>query len=299
MKKRLLAVLLIGILAVSGAVMMTSCGGSGNGSEGEGGSDSAEKFTIAIPNDTTNEARALMLLQDNGYIKLKDGVDITATARDVEAPDNIEFKEVEAAQLPNTLQDVDFAVINSNYAIDADLNPVNDSLIIEGSASKYANILSVKEGNEKEPKIKALVAALESQKVQDFINEKYQGSVVSTVDEPTDGFDADVDYDALKGETVSVACSPAPHAEILKVAQEILAEKDIKLDIKEFTDYVQPNNVVESGELDANYFQHVPYMDDFNEENGTHIVSAAAIHCEPMGLYAGKQSSLDVLQKVE
>lgn len=295
MKKRLLTVLLIGVLAVSGAVMMTSCGGSGS----NGGSESAEKFTIAIPNDTTNEARALLLLQDNGYIKLKDGVDITATARDVEAPDNIEFKEVEAAQLPNTLQDVDFAVINSNYAIDAGLNPVNDSLIIEGSASKYANILSVKEGNEEEPKIKALVAALESQKVQDFINEKYKGSVVSTVDNPTDGFDADVDYDALKGETVSVACSPAPHAEILKVAQEILAEKDIKLDIKEFTDYVQPNNVVESGEIDANYFQHVPYMDDFNKENGTHIVSASAIHCEPMGLYAGKQTSLDVLQKVE
>ena len=296
MKKRLLAVLLIGILAVSGAVMMTSCGGSG--SKDEGGSK-AEKFTIAIPNDTTNEARALMLLADNGYIKLKDGVDITATARDVEAPDNIEFKEVEAAQLPNTLQDVDFAVINSNYAIDADLNPVEDSLIIEGSASKYANILSVKEGNENEPKIKALVAALESQQVKDYINEKYAGAVVSTVDEPTDGFDASVDYDSLKGETVSVACSPAPHAEILKVAQEILSEKDIKLDIKEFTDYVQPNNVVESGEIDANYFQHVPYMDDFNAENGTHIISASAIHCEPIGLYAGKQTSLDVLQKVE
>ena len=298
MKKRFLTVLMIGLLVVSSAFVMTACGGSGSDSS-DGGSESAETITIGIPNDTTNEARALMLLQDNGYIKLKDGVDITATARDVEAPDNIEFKEVEAAQLPNTLQDVDFAIINSNYAIDAGLNPVNDSLIIEGSASKYANILSVKEGNENEPKIKALVAALESQQVKDFIEEKYQGSVVSTVDEPTDGFDASLDYDSLKGETVSVACSPAPHAEILKVAQEILAEKDIKLDIKEFTDYVQPNNVVESGELDANYFQHVPYMDDFNAENGTHIVSAAAIHCEPMGLYAGKKDSLDVLQKVE
>ena len=296
MKKRLLSVLLIAVLAVSCMALTTACRKSG-GSEGE--TQSAGKITIAIPNDTTNEARALMLLQDNGYIKLKDGVDITATKLDVEAPDNIDFKEVEAAQLPNMLKDVDFAIINSNYAIEADLNPVNDSLIIEGSASKYANILSVKEGNEDEPKIKALVAALESQKVQDFINEKYQGSVVSTVDEPTDGFDASVDYDALKGETVSVACSPSPHAEILKVAAEILAEKEIELDIKEFTDYVQPNNVVESGEIDANYFQHVPYMDDFNAENGTHIVSAAAIHCEPMGLYAGKQETLDALQKLD
>ncbi len=294
--KRLLTVLLIAVLAVSAAAMMSACGAKGGE---EGGEEKAEKVTIAIPNDTTNEARALMLLADNGYITLKEGVDITATPRDVEAPDNIEFKEVEAAQLPNTLQDVDFAVINSNYAIDADLNPVEDSLIIEGSASKYANILSVKEGNEEEPKIKALVAALESQQVKEFIDNEYKGSVVSTVDNPTDGFDPDVDYAALKGEKVSVACSPAPHAEILKVAQEILKEKDITLDIKEFTDYVQPNNVVESGELDANYFQHVPYMDDFNKENGTHIVSASAIHCEPMGLYAGKKDSLDVLQKVK
>ena len=294
--KRLLTVLLIAVLAVSAAVMMSACGAKGGE---EGGEEKAEKVTIAIPNDTTNEARALMLLADNGYITLKEGVDITATPRDVEAPDNIEFKEVEAAQLPNTLQDVDFAIINSNYAIDADLNPVEDSLIIEGSASKYANILSVKEGNEDEPKIKALVAALESQQVKEFIENEYKGSVVSTVDNPTDGFDPDVDYAALKGEKVSVACSPAPHAEILKVAQKILKEKDITLDIKEFTDYVQPNNVVESGELDANYFQHVPYMDDFNAENGTHIVSASAIHCEPMGLYAGKKDSLDILQKVK
>ena len=292
--KRLLTVLLIGILAVSAAVMVTSCG-----SKGSEGGEKAEKVTIAIPNDTTNEARALLLLEANGYITLKEGVDITATPRDVEAPDNIEFKEVEAAQLPNTLQDVDFAIINSNYAIDADLNPVEDSLIIEGSASKYANILSVKEGNENEPKIKALVAALQSQQVKDYIDEKYKGSVVSTVDEPTDGFDPDVDYDAIKGEKVSVACSPAPHAEILKIAKDILAEKDITLEIKEFTDYVQPNNVVESGELDANYFQHVPYMDDFNAENGTHIVSACPVHCEPMGLYAGKKDSLDVLEKIK
>ena len=85
------------------------------------------------------------------------------------------------------------------------------------------------------------------------------------------------------------------HAEILAVAKDILAAKDITLEIKEFTDYVQPNNVVESGEIDANYFQHVPYLDDFNAENGTHIVSVAAIHVEPLGIYGGKQSSLDAI----
>ena len=96
---------------------------------------------------------------------------------------------------------------------------------------------------------------------------------------------------------ITVAASPTPHAEILAIARDILAEKDITLDIKEFTDYVQPNNVVESGEIDANYFQHVPYLDDFNAENGTHIVSVSVIHVEPMGLYGGKQTSLDALNK--
>ena len=261
------------------------------------GCGSSKNIQIAVPNDTTNEARALLLLADNGYIKLKDGAGITATVNDiVENPLNIEFKEVEAAQLPNVLKDVDYAVINSNYAIPADLNPVEDSLLIEGSSSAYGNILAVKEGNEETGKTKALIAAVESQKVVDFINEKYDGAVVPLIDNPTDGFDSTVDYGALAGETITVAATPSPHAEILEVAKEILAEKNITLDIKEFTDYVQPNNVVDSGEVDANYFQHLPYLEDFNTQNGTHVVSVAVIHVEPMGLYGGKQSSLDALK---
>ena len=258
----------------------------------------ADGAQISIPNDGTNEARALLLLQEKGYIKLKDGVGITATINDIaENPKNIEFKEIEAAQLPNTLKDVDYAIINSNYAIEAKLNPVKDSLIIEGSASAYGNILAVKQGNENAPKIKALKAALESKQVADYINNKYNGSVVSVVENPGDGYDSSVDYNALKGTTITVAASPAPHKEILDVAKEILAAKGVTLDIKEFTDYVQPNNVVENGEIDANYFQHTPYLDDFNRENGTHIVSTAVIHVEPMGLYGGKQTTLDALNK--
>ncbi len=272
------------ILGMTAAASLTACGGKG--------------ITIAVPNDTTNEARALLLLEEQGYIKLKEGAGITATISDIaENPGEITFKEVEAAQLPNVLQDVDYAVINSNFAIDADLNPMEDALVIEGSSSAYSNILAVKEGNEETDKIKALKAALMSQQVADFITEEYEGAVVSTVDAPTDGFDPDVDYDALAGTTVTVAASPTPHAEILKVAKEILAEKNITLDIKEFTDYVLPNNVVESGEVDANYFQHKPYLDDFNAENGTHVVSVAAIHVEPIGLYGGKQTSLDAIAK--
>ena len=262
------------------------------------GCGSSKNIQIAVPNDTTNEARALLLLADNGYIKLKDGAGITATVNDiVENPLNIEFKEVEAAQLPNVLKDVDYAVINSNYAIPADLNPVEDSLLIEGSSSAYGNILAVKEGNEETGKTKALIAAVESQKVVDFINEKYDGAVVPLIDNPTDGFDSTIDYGALAGETITVAATPSPHAEILEVAKEILAEKNITLDIKEFTDYVQPNNVVDSGEVDANYFQHLPYLEDFNAQNGTHVVSVAVIHVEPMGLYGGKQTTLDALKK--
>ena len=259
---------------------------------------SKKEFTVAVPNDTTNEARALLLLQANGLLKLKDGAGITATIQDIaENPYNIKFQEVEAAQIPNILKDVDYAVINSNYALDAGINPVKQSLVIEGSYSAYANILAVKQGNENEPKIKALIAALSSQKVADFITQKYDGAVISVVEKPGDGFDASVDYAALNGTKISVAASPSPHAEILQIAKEILAEKGITLDIQEFNDYVVPNNVVEDGTLDANYFQHVPYLDDFNAQNKTHIVSVFAVHVEPMGLYGGKQTSFDALKK--
>lgn len=280
--KKIVSVFIAALLSLS---VFTACGNSGS-------------ITIAVPNDTTNEARALLLLEENGWITLKDGVGITATVADIaENPHNIQFKEVEAAQLPNVLQDVDYAVINSNYAIEAKLNPVSDSLVVEGSSSAYGNILAVKEGNQNNDLIKALKAALESKKVADFIADKYKGAVVSVVENPGDGYDSTVNYDALAGKTVSVAASPTPHAEILAIAKDILAAKNIKLDIKEFTDYVQPNNVVESGEIDANYFQHKPYLDDFNAENKTHIVSIGAIHVEPMGLYGGKQSNLDALKK--
>lgn len=280
--KKILSVISVTLIAV---LLLASCGSKGG-------------ITVAVPNDTTNEARALLLLEKNGYLKLKDGTGITATIRDIEDnPYNINFKEVEAAQLPTVLKDVDYAVINSNYAIQADLNPVSDSLLIEDSSSEYGNIVAVKEGTENTDKIKALKAALESKDVKDFITKEYNGAVVSTVDNPGDGYDSSVDYAALDGQTITVAASPTPHAEILKIAKDILAKKNVTLDVKEFTDYVQPNNVVESGEIDANYFQHLPYLDDFNKENGTHLVSIGAIHVEPIGLYGGKQTSLDALKK--
>ena len=285
--KKILSLALVLVMVLG----LAACGSKSDDSDG------ATTIQIAVPNDTTNEARALLLLQDNGIIKLADGAGITATILDiVENPKNIEFSEVEAAQLPNLLPDVDYAVINSNYAISAGLNPTKDALALEGSSSAYANILAVKEGNENEPLVKALIAALSSKQVADYITEKYDGSVVSVVENPGDGYDADLDYAALAGQTISVAASPAPHAEILAVAKEILAAKDITLDIQEYSDYVIPNNVVEDGTVLANYFQHTPYLDDFNAENGTHIVSVLSVHVEPLGLYGGKQSTLDALK---
>ncbi len=258
----------------------------------------AKGITIAVPNDPTNEGRALLLLEANGIIKLDPNAGITATAKNVvENPLNITFKEVEAAMLPNVKADVDYAIINNNYALDAGLNPVTDSLLIESAESPYANVLCVKEGNETTDLCKALVAALNSQKVADYITATYAGAAVSVVAAPTDGFDATVDYAALDGATVTVAASPTPHAQILAVAAEILKEKNITLKVIEFTDYVQPNMVVESGEVFANYFAHIPYQENFNAENGTHIYVAAPIHVEPMGLYGGQQTDLKLLGK--
>ncbi len=280
-------------LAIVLAFSLAACSKSG---DGDSAGDSASVIKIAVPNDTTNEARALLLLQEAGIIKLKDGAGITATKNDIaENPYNVEIVEAEAAAIPQLLPDVDYAVINSNYAINAGLNPVKDSLFKEGSSSAYSNILAVKEGNENTDAVKALKAALESKQVAEFIEEKYEGSVVSVVDSLTDGYDSSVDYAALAGTTISVAASVTPHAEILEIAKEILAAKDITLDIQTYSDYVVPNNVVEDGTVLANYFQHTPYLDDFNAENGTHIVSVAAIHVEPMGLYGGTQTTLDAV----
>lgn len=144
----------------------------------------ADGAQIAVPNDTTNEARALQLLAAQGIITLKEGAGLTATKNDIaENPHNVEIVEMEAAQLPRTLEDVDFAVINGNYAAEAGFSSASDALAIEDAASEaaqtYANVLVVKEGSEDDPAIQALVAALQSQEVKDFIDETYGGAVVA------------------------------------------------------------------------------------------------------------------------
>ena len=134
--------------------------------------------SIAIPNDPSNGGRSLLLLQSKGLLTLRSGVGLTATPRDIVGnPKNFRFQELEAAQLPRSLQDVDAATINGNYALEAGFNPIKDSLIIEGADSPYVNIIVVQKGKENDPRIAALRRALLSPKVKDFIEKNYDGGV--------------------------------------------------------------------------------------------------------------------------
>ena len=142
--------------------------------------DLPDGASVAVPNDATNEGRALLLLEAQGLIKLADSSNLAATPKDIaENPKNLTFTEVEAAQLPSILSEVDIAVINSNYALGAGLNPTTDALAVESADSPYVNVLVCKEGNENNEAIQALAAALASDTVKNFIAEKYEGAVLA------------------------------------------------------------------------------------------------------------------------
>ena len=254
----------------------------------------AKEITISLPNDATNEGRALLLLQAQGLIKLKADAGITATVADIEENKlGLKFNEVEAAMVPNVLADSDYAVINGNYALAAGLDK---ALLYENSESPYVNVVCVNEANKDSDLAKALAAAVQSQQVVDYFAETYKdGSAIATIDNPTDGYDASVDYEALKGQTIKIACTLDPHSFVLEIAKAILAEKEITLEIVVVDDYVTPNTMVDAGDVFANYFAHQPYQDDFNAQNGTKLVTIAGVHVEPMGLYAGQQADLAAL----
>ncbi|MDR2181432.1 MAG: MetQ/NlpA family ABC transporter substrate-binding protein, partial [Treponema sp.] len=143
--------------------------------------DIPDGATIAVNNDPSNEGRALLLLQANGLIELDPASGLRATPRDITSnPRNFKFRELEAAQLPRSLPDVDAATINGNYALEAGLNPVKDSLAIEGAESPYVNGLVVRKGDEGDPRLEALRKVLQTQKVRDYIGSTYDGGVVAT-----------------------------------------------------------------------------------------------------------------------
>lgn len=140
----------------------------------------ADGASIAIPNDPTNGGRSLLLLEKAGLLKLKAGIGEKATVQDIaENPKHLKFQEVEAAQVPRTLEDVDAAVINTNYAMQIDLVPTKDALFMEDKTSPYVNIIAVREGDESRPEIQALLKALKSEKVKKFIDDKYKGAIVA------------------------------------------------------------------------------------------------------------------------
>jgi len=149
--------------------------------------DLKDGASVAVPNDITNEARALLLLEAQGLIKLKEGAGLQATVNDIiENPKNLKIIEIEAAQIPHSLQDVDIAVINGNYAIDAGLKVGKDALAVEDAqsigATTYGNVVAVKRGNENNKAIQALVEVLKSEEIKKYMEETYEGAVVPLAD---------------------------------------------------------------------------------------------------------------------
>jgi len=282
---------LIGALLLAGALCFSLVGCT-SGSNGGSGS-----YTIAVPSDTTNEARALLLLEAQGLIKLREGTGLTATKNDiVENPYNIEIIEAEAAALPRTLEDVDFAVINGNYALSAGLDTTT---VLAGedpasdAANEYANLIAVRAEDMGAEKTRVLIEVLQGAEVKNYINETYAGAVVF-VEIPSVLV---LDRKDPANTVIRVGASPAPHAEILEFAKPLIEAQGYTLEIIEFSDYVQPNVALSEGDLDANYFQHFPYLEDYNKENKTTLASAGKIHFEPLCIYPGKLSSLDDIKK--
>lgn len=142
-------------------------------------SDLTLKAKVAIPNDPSNGGRALLILQAAGLIKLKDGGTVSSTVQDItDNPKQLQFSELDAAQVPRAIDDVDIAVINTNFALEAGLNPLKDSLFLEAKDSPYANILAIRAGDESRPEIQKLLKALQSPEVKKFIEDKYKGAIL-------------------------------------------------------------------------------------------------------------------------
>ena len=184
--------------------------------------------SIAVPNDTTNEARALLLLQDNGIITLKDGAGLNATVKDIEEnPHNVEIVELEAAQVARVTGETAYVVLNGNYALEAGFSVGKDALAYEKSDSEaaktYVNVIAVKEGNEDSEKIQALVDVLKSDEIKDFINEKYDGAVIP-FEESSDAEEADTedvdDADSKDAENADTADTAEENADTADTAED-------------------------------------------------------------------------------
>ncbi|PRX97202.1 MetQ/NlpA family ABC transporter substrate-binding protein [Allonocardiopsis opalescens] len=287
--------------AVTGGIavlaLLAACGAPGD--PVDGGGESAGPVTsvdelpdgaqIGVPNDPANLGRSLQLLAGEGLITLDPEVEGSVTEQDIaENPRGIQFVPLEAAQLPRSLQDFDAAIVNGNYAIEAGLNPAEDAIVLEsGEDNPYANGLVAQGENADDPRVEQLGALLNTQEVHDFIAETYTNGSVVPAFTPT-GPAADVQPLDDPGEPLRVGVSPVPHGEILGyVDSELAADAGLDLEIIEFSDYVQPNLQLADGELDANFFQHRPYLAEFlaGQGEGEDFQYLTDVHVEPLGLY--------------
>ncbi len=216
-------------------------------------------------------------------------------------PHGFEIVPIEASNLPLNLPDLEAAVINGNYALEAKLNETNPAIAIEEfdaeTSVKRTNYLAVKEGNENSDKTLALVAAITSDEVADYIDNTYQGAVIASFID-AEGKEVPVSEipEAGDDKTIRVGATLVPHAEILNdIVKKALKEKGWELEVVEFSDYVLPNTSLEEGELDANYFQTLGYLNNQNEERSMHLVAAVGVHIEPMGVYSQKIKTIDEL----
>ena len=216
-------------------------------------------------------------------------------------PHGYQIVPLEAAQLPLSLPELDAGVINGNYALESKLNETNPSIAIEEfdaeTSVRRTNYLAVQEGSEDLPKIQALIAAITSDDVKAYIENTYKGAVIASFIDakgnPVNGGEIPQAYD---DKVITVGATAVPHAEILNnVLKDTLSKYGWDLQVVEFTDYVQPNTALDAGDLDANYFQTLGYLNNQNEERGLHLVAAVGVHIEPMGVYSKKYTSLNEL----
>lgn len=247
------------------------------------------KITIAIPNDLTNEARALLLLNQLQIIEIDQNNDLNIGKKDILNSNNIKIVELAADQIATRLDDFDYAVINGNYALNAKITDKKIENCQENIdsvfAEKFGNLIAVKEGNEKNNKTIAVLNALKQSNIKEFIEKKYLGSV------------SYLEFDVEKiiggnNEVIKIGASSVPHAEILKETIPYLKEYGYELDIIIFNDYVLPNLSLQDESLDLNYFQHEPYLNEFNLNNKTNLKNVGKIHFEPLAIYSSKYNDL-------
>lgn len=289
MKKKLAIILAVALLALS----IAACGQSAAPAASAPAAESAKTTTILVPDDESNQTRALLLLAQENLIVLPEDASVEngVSVLDIVDAKGFNIQAAQADALPSLLDNADegtVAVINYNYALGAGFK-TSDALAIEDAsgdaALTYANIIAVRRGDETRPEILALVAALQNGAV-DAYNEQTGAGIVPIASEA-------VSIDPVsENVTLKIGASSTPHAELLELVKPVLAEQGIELDIVIYDDYVLPNTALQDGELDANYFQHTPYLNSFNEKNGTDLVSAGLIHYEPFGIYSKTVSAL-------